>query len=109
MDSLPSQGYMTLTYCGVPKFCVSMQAGTKTSSQPSFGGMSSKNSAKGQSIPSPIYLNFHVPFKVKKGVIGVHPYTMDSKLSKKTMEQLKDTIAKSSLVLTSHYGYHDKL
>ena len=44
-------------------------------------------------------------FAVSKGKIGVHPYTMDSELVKKTIEQLKETINNSSLVLTSHYGY----
>ena len=48
-------------------------------------------------------------FKVHRGAIGVHPFTMDAKQSRKTMEQLKDRIDGSSIVLTAHYGYHEDL
>jgi glyoxylase-like metal-dependent hydrolase (beta-lactamase superfamily II) len=43
-------------------------------------------------------------FKMGKKAPGVHPFTMDAKLAKRTMENLKETINKS-IVLTSHYGY----
>jgi glyoxylase-like metal-dependent hydrolase (beta-lactamase superfamily II) len=43
-------------------------------------------------------------FKLTKGVMGVHPFTMDAKLAKKTMQQLNEIINKSSMVLTTHYG-----
>ena len=46
-------------------------------------------------------------FKLIKGIMGVHPFTMDAKLAKNTMERLKEAINKSSLVLTSHYGYEN--
>ncbi|MCL1917881.1 MAG: MBL fold metallo-hydrolase [Peptococcaceae bacterium] len=48
-------------------------------------------------------------FRVSQGKISVHPYSMDEDLSKQTMENLKETIDRSSLVLTSHYGYYEKL
>ena len=44
-------------------------------------------------------------FKIKKGKMGVHPFTMNTKLSKKTIEQLKGIINKSPIVFTAHYGY----
>ena len=43
-------------------------------------------------------------FKVTGGKTGVHPFTMDAKLAKKTIEQLEETINGSAIVLTSHYG-----
>jgi glyoxylase-like metal-dependent hydrolase (beta-lactamase superfamily II) len=43
-------------------------------------------------------------FKVYKGEINVHPYTMNVKLAQKTIEKLKTAINRSSIVLTSHYG-----
>jgi len=46
-------------------------------------------------------------FKIKNGNISVHPYTVDKKLSKKTIEQLEDTINNAIIVLTSHYGIHN--
>ena len=46
-------------------------------------------------------------FKLVKGVMGVHPFTMEVKLAKQSMERLKETMNKSSLVLTSHYGYEN--
>ena len=48
-------------------------------------------------------------FKVNKGVMVIHPFTMDARLGKKTMEQLKGTINSCSMILTSHYGSHKKL
>ena len=48
-------------------------------------------------------------FKVKKGTVTVHPYTMNAELAKKTIEQLKETIKSSSIVLTAHYGYFERL
>jgi len=56
-----------------------------------------------------MYLFTGDAFKVKNGSMGVHPYTMDAALSKKTMEQLKNVITNSSKILTSHYGYYEKL
>jgi len=43
-------------------------------------------------------------FKLTGSDFDVHPFTMDSKLSKATIERLKETINKCSIVLTSHYG-----
>ncbi|MCL2801954.1 MAG: MBL fold metallo-hydrolase [Treponema sp.] len=45
-------------------------------------------------------------FKLKNGNISVHPYTMDKNLSKRTIEELKETINNAHIVLTSHYGIH---
>ena len=42
---------------------------------------------------------------IKKGNIGIHPFTMDREKSKKTIEQLKETTNNCSIILTSHYGY----
>ena len=47
-------------------------------------------------------------FKVNKNSVGVHPFTMDAALSKRTMEKLK-TIISSSVVLTGHYGYFENI
>jgi len=47
-------------------------------------------------------------FKLVKGVMGVHPFTMDAKLAKQSMERLKETMIGSSFVLTSHYGYENQ-
>lgn len=55
-----------------------------------------------------LYLFTGDAFKIKNGNIGIHPYTMDKNLSKKTIEQLRETINGSSIVLTSHYGYFCK-
>ena len=46
-------------------------------------------------------------FKIKNGKTLVHPFTMDVNLSKKTIEKLRETVKKSHLVLTSHYGIHN--
>ena len=43
-------------------------------------------------------------FKISGGAIKVHPFTMDSKMSKQTIERLKDTVNGCSVVMTSHYG-----
>ena len=48
-------------------------------------------------------------FKVTGGKVGVHPFTTDKEVAGKTIENLKETINGSSLILTSHYGYHEKL
>jgi len=45
-------------------------------------------------------------FKVKNGKISMHPYTMDVKLAKKTIELFRGIIDYSQLVITSHYGIH---
>lgn len=69
-------------------------------------------SAPGHTIGSMLYLIDESylftgdAFKIKNGNITVHPYTMDKNLSKKTIEQLKETISKSKIVITSHYGMH---
>ena len=44
--------------------------------------------------------------KIKNGKMSVHPYSMDKKLSKKTIEQLMGIIENSSIVMTSHYGLY---
>ena len=44
---------------------------------------------------------------IKNGNIDVHPYTMDRKLSRKTIEKLKDIFNSSLIILTSHYGVYD--
>ena len=45
-------------------------------------------------------------FAISKGSIGIHPFTMNAELVRKSTEQLKETINNSSVILTSHYGYH---
>ena len=45
-------------------------------------------------------------FKVKDKNISVHPYTMDKKLSKETIEKLRGTITDSQMVITAHYGHY---
>ena len=47
-------------------------------------------------------------FKIKKGIISVHPFTKDKELSMKTIEQHRETV-RSSVVFTAHYGYWEKL
>ena len=47
-------------------------------------------------------------FKIKNGSTLVHPFTMDKKLSEKTIEQYRETILNSSFVFTSHYGIKEK-
>ena len=47
--------------------------------------------------------------KVENGKTGVQPYSMDPKLAEKTLENIKRTINSSTVVFTSHYGYHEKL
>jgi glyoxylase-like metal-dependent hydrolase (beta-lactamase superfamily II) len=48
-------------------------------------------------------------FKVSNGNIKIHPYTMDSGLAKKTIGLLEETINNSFVILTSHYGFYEKL
>ena len=43
-------------------------------------------------------------FKLKNGKLDVHPFTMDAKLAKKTIEQLKTAIDSAAIVFTAHYG-----
>ena len=43
-------------------------------------------------------------FFIKDGNIDVHLASKDRKLAKKTIEQLKETINNSSIVLTAHFG-----
>jgi len=45
-------------------------------------------------------------FKIKNKNISVHPYSMDKNLSKRTIEQFRQTINNGYIVLTSHYGTH---
>jgi glyoxylase-like metal-dependent hydrolase (beta-lactamase superfamily II) len=45
-------------------------------------------------------------FKIENGNINVHPYSMNANQSKRTIEQLRETINNSQIVLTSHYGLH---
>ena len=45
--------------------------------------------------------------KIKNGKISSHPYSMDTELNKKTIEQLIKNI-NWSIILTSHYGVHYK-
>jgi len=45
-------------------------------------------------------------FKVINGNLGNPPFTMDKELAIKTIEQLRETIKNSSIILTSHYGLH---
>jgi glyoxylase-like metal-dependent hydrolase (beta-lactamase superfamily II) len=47
--------------------------------------------------------------KVKNGNKNVHPYSMDTGLSKKTIEQLKESIDNCLIVFTSHYGIHNNV
>ena len=45
-------------------------------------------------------------FKVSGKKMSVHPFTMDAKTAKKTIEQMQGIISGSSIILTAHYGYH---
>jgi glyoxylase-like metal-dependent hydrolase (beta-lactamase superfamily II) len=44
--------------------------------------------------------------KIHRGKISTHPFSMNMKLSKKSMKKLKEIINEDFIVLTSHYGYH---
>jgi glyoxylase-like metal-dependent hydrolase (beta-lactamase superfamily II) len=46
-------------------------------------------------------------FSIIDGKLGVHPFTIDEELAGKTIEDLKDIISDSDLVITAHYGYFD--
>ena len=48
-------------------------------------------------------------FKVKNEKMKVHPYTMDRKLAKKTIEQIHGILDSAVVVFTSHYGYYKDL
>ena len=48
-------------------------------------------------------------FKVVNGKVGVHPFTTNKALAEETIKNLEETINGSSLILTSHYGYYEKL
>ena len=71
--------------------------------------------APGHTIGSMVYLvNDQYLFtgdaiKVSNGSVKIHPFTMDTKQGKRTIEQLRETINKSSVILTAHYGYYEKL
>ena len=43
-------------------------------------------------------------FIIDNGKIGVHPFAKDKELSRKTIERLRETIDRSYIVFTSHYG-----
>ena len=45
-------------------------------------------------------------FKIRNGNISVHPYSMDVSFSRKTIENLREIISNSKIILTSHYGIH---
>lgn len=47
-------------------------------------------------------------FKVVNGKIKVHPFSMDKAQAKKTIKQVRSIVRNSDIVLTSHYGYHEK-
>jgi glyoxylase-like metal-dependent hydrolase (beta-lactamase superfamily II) len=70
--------------------------------------------APGHTIGSMLYLidNKYLftgdALMIKNGKIKIHPFSMDPELSEKTIEELKDTINNSSLILTSHYGFAGK-
>jgi len=67
--------------------------------------------APGHTIGSMVYLadNQYLftgdAFKISSRKIGVHPYSMDSNLCKKTIERLRETIDGASIVFTAHYGF----
>jgi glyoxylase-like metal-dependent hydrolase (beta-lactamase superfamily II) len=69
-------------------------------------------SAPGHTIGSMLYLVDDLylftgdAVKIKNGTINVHPYSMDTNLSKKTIEQLNEKINGCRIILTSHYGLH---
>jgi len=46
-------------------------------------------------------------FKIRNKNISVHPYSMNTDLSKKIIEEMRDTINKCQAVFTSHYGIHN--
>ena len=45
-------------------------------------------------------------FMIRNRNISVHPFTIDSELSKETIERLRTVINNTQIVLTSHYGKH---
>ena len=44
--------------------------------------------------------------KIKNGNMSVHPYSMNNNQSKKTIEELREIISNSQIVITSHYGIY---
>jgi glyoxylase-like metal-dependent hydrolase (beta-lactamase superfamily II) len=44
--------------------------------------------------------------KIKSGKKSVHPYSMDTGLSKETLEQLNENFRNCLIIITSHYGLH---
>jgi len=77
-----------------------------------FGGVKLKCiSAPGHTNGSMAYLtdNRYLfsgdAFMIDNGKIGVQPFAMNPELSRKTIEQLRETIDCSSIVFTSHYGF----
>ncbi len=48
-------------------------------------------------------------FKVSKGTVGLHPFTMDAETAETTVEKLKEISKKCSVVLTAHYGFFEQI
>jgi glyoxylase-like metal-dependent hydrolase (beta-lactamase superfamily II) len=44
-------------------------------------------------------------FKVRKGIVGIHPFTMDDAASRASIQKLTEAMQGCQLVLTAHYGY----
>jgi glyoxylase-like metal-dependent hydrolase (beta-lactamase superfamily II) len=45
-------------------------------------------------------------FSVTKKAAGIHPFTMDEKKAKMSIENLSEIIKESEIVITSHYGFY---
>ena len=49
-------------------------------------------------------------FKIEKGKMEIHPFTMDEELAEKTIGHIKGIIDSNTIVFTSHYGnYKDQI
>ncbi len=46
-------------------------------------------------------------FKVSGGTISLHPFTADSNAAKESIQKLYEIIKRTTLTLTSHYGYYE--
>ena len=44
-------------------------------------------------------------FSIRKGLPGIHPFTMDESKAKKTIEQFSENIFPGKTIYTAHYGY----
>lgn len=61
-------------------------------------------------IISDRYLFSGDAFKVSNGNVGFHQLTMDKEVARESIEKIREILsANNYLVLTSHYGYYEKV